>query len=165
MCDFNNLTKEQKEYFSTLLHQYADKMGGKGMFLQLLETVRERDVHPLLSNRCEMSYGRGYIYWDKVIFQDKLELLMQERVHESKRGNFLPPQSEKKRYKKAFNLVRTLAPVEFDCEPNDASLDGFVVHAFENFDDGVVKLNPVFDAIFFCAIATVKKILDYKKES
>lgn len=164
MCDYNSLTHEQKEYFSKLLNEYADKMGGKGVFLQLLEAVREREVHPLMSNRCEFNFVRAQIGWDKVIFKDKIDLLMKERVQESERGNFLPSQEDKKRYKKAFNLVRTLSPIEFVVTPKDESLEGFRFHAFENFEDDVVKLNPIFDAIFFCATTTVKKILDYKKE-
>jgi hypothetical protein len=164
MCDFNSLSREQKSYFSNLLNEYARKIGGKGVFLQLLEVVRERDVHPLISNRCEFSFVRGHIYWDKVIFKDKIDLLMRERVNESQRDNFLPPISEKKRYKQALNLVKTFAPIVFEVVPKDESLEGFSFHAFENFEDDVVKLNPIFDAIFFCATGTIKKILDFQKD-
>jgi hypothetical protein len=163
MCDFNSLSREQKSYFSNLLNQYAQKIGGKGVFLQLLEVVRERDVHPLISNRCEFSFVRGHIYWDKVIFKDKIDLLMRERVNESQRDNFLPPVSDKKRYKQALNLVKTFAPIVFEVVPKDESLEGFEIRAFDSIDEGKVKLNPVFDAIFFCATQTVKKILDYEK--
>lgn len=166
MCDYNNLTSQEKEDYSKILNEYADKIGGMAFFMQLLEVVRERDPHPLMSNRCEFSFVRGNIYWDKVIFKDKIDLLLSERVNESKRGNFLPPKEDKKNYKKVFNLVRTLAPIEFEVVPKDESIgDGFFLNAFDNYDDGVVKLNPIFDAIFFCSAQTVKKILNYSKSA
>jgi len=60
MCDYNNLTTQEKEGYCKILNEYAYKLGGKAIFWQLLEVVRERDPCPLISNRCKMSFVRGY---------------------------------------------------------------------------------------------------------
>ncbi len=161
MCNLNELTTEQKQYYHELLNEYAQKMGGRNFFLQMLETVRERDRHPLMASSCRFSFEKGFVTWDKVIFKDKLELLLAERVYESKRGNLLPKKEEGKHYKKVLNLVRTLSPITFTVTPKQG--EGFTFSAFEIVDSETTKLNPIFDAIFFCSFDTVKQLLNGSK--
>lgn len=162
MCDFNNLTDEQKRHYHKILLDAADNFGGKNFFLQLLEAVRESSPHPLISAHREFKVDLGTVKWNKVIFKDKLQLLEKARVKESKQNNLLPSKEEKS-YKKVLNLVRTLKPIVFTVRPErreDGA--GFMFQPFDIIDEETTRLNPLFDAIFFCSIATVKKLLNYE---
>ncbi|HSR74213.1 MAG TPA: hypothetical protein VLL31_05175, partial [Sulfurovum sp.] len=117
--------------------------------------------HPLTAGNSEFRIELGSIKWNKVIFNDKLQLLLNARVNESKQDNFLPDQNEKN-YKKILNVVRTLKPIVFHVKPvvkEDGP--GFFFQPFDLIDENKVKLNPVFDAVFFCSVDTVKKVLNY----
>ena len=162
MCDFNTLTDEEKILYHEKLLQCANNFGGKNFFLQLLEAIRETKPHPLIAGNSEFRIELGTIKWNKVIFNDKLQLLLKARVNESKQDNFLP-NPEEKNYKKILNIVRTLKPIVFQVKPvikEDGA--GFLFQPFDIIDESKVKLNPIFDAVFFCSVDTVKKILNYE---
>jgi hypothetical protein len=100
-----------------------------------------------------------------VIFNDKLQLLLKTRVNESKQDNFLP-NSDDKNYKKILNVVRTLKPIVFHVKPVvKENGPGFFFQPFDLIDDTIVKLNPVFDAVFFCSVETVKKVLNFEPKA
>jgi len=161
MCDFNNLSNEDKEKYHKLLLESAESFGGTNFYLQLLEAIRKNKPHPLVAKHSEFKFSRGTIRWTKVIFKDKLNLLLKTRIEEGERDNFLPSKDEKS-YKNVLNLVRALAPIEFTITPKNLSDgEGFVVKPFEKIDENTTKLNPIFDALFFCSVDTVKKILSY----
>ena len=161
MCDFNALTDEEKKLHHEKLLQCANNFGGKNFFLQLLEAIRETKPHPLVAGNSEFSIGLGTIKWNKVIFNDKLQLLLKARVNESKQDNLLPKPDEKN-YKKILNVVRTLKPIVFHVKPaQKEDGPGFFFQPFDVIDENTTKLNPVFDALFFCSVDTVKKVLNY----
>ena len=160
MCDFNNLSDEEKSKYHQLLTDTANIFGGINNFLQLLEAIRDRKPHPIIASECLFRFSQGSITWGKVVFNDKLALLLKSRINESKQGNFLP-HKDSKQYKKVLNLVRTLSPIVFEVTLKDES--SFSMHPFDKIDDDVTMLNPIFDAIFFCSVNTVKKILTYEK--
>ncbi|WP_373031274.1 hypothetical protein [Sulfurovum sp.] len=165
MCDFSTLTDEEKILHHEKLLQCANNFGGKNFFLQLLEAIRETKPHPLTSGNTEFRIELGTIKWNKVIFNDKLQLLLKARVNESKQENFLP-KSDEKNYKKILNVVRTLKPIVFHVKPvikEDGP--GFFFQPFDLIDENTVKLNPVFDAVFFCSVDTVKKVLNYEPKA
>jgi len=165
MCDFNNLDDTLKAEYHKQLLEYAEKFGGKNFFLQLLEAIRKTKPHPLIAKNCEFRFSRGTIKWGKVIFKDKLTLLLDIRINESKNGTLLPDKEDKK-YKKVMNLLRTLGPIEFDVTPKHLKDgDGFVMKPFEIVDEDTTRLNPIFDAIFFCSVDTIKKVLNYEAKS
>ncbi len=166
MCDFNTLDDDAKKRYHHQLLECATALGGKNFFLNMLEAIRKTKPHPLMAKQCEFRFSHGSIRWDKVIFQDKLTLLSKVRIQESKQGNLLPKQSHQS-YKKVLNLVRTLQPITFHVKPKQRKDgDGFSMKALDMINDNTTRLNPLFDAIFFCSIDTVKKILSYQpKES
>ncbi len=165
MCDFNNLDTAQKAFYHAKLTECAEAFGGRNRFLQLLEAVRKTKPHPLSAANCAFRTPVGTVSWNKKIFQDKLTLLMQVRVGERERGNLLPASSDKN-YKKVLNLVRTLNPLEFTITPKDpADGAGFSCRPFETVNAKTTRLDPLFDALFFCALETVKKVLAYKPEA
>jgi len=162
MCNFNELSDEEKKTHHEKLLQCANNFGGKNFFLQLLEAIREAKPHPLIASNSEFSIELGTISWNKVIFNDKLQLLLKARVNESKQDNLLP-EKEAKQYKKILNVVRTLKPIIFNVKPaNSDDGPGFYFQAFDVVDNEKTKLDPLFDAVFFCSIDTVKKALNYE---
>jgi hypothetical protein len=161
MCDFNNLSDEEKQLHHEKLLSCANNFGGKNFFLHLLEAIRETKPHPLTAGNSSFDIELGSISWNKVIFNDKLQLLLKARVNESKQNNLLPPK-DAKNYKKVLNLVRTLRPIVFHVTPaNSEDGKGFFFQPFDLIDEETTKINPLFDAIFFCSIDTVKKVLNY----
>ena len=162
MCDFNTLTDKEKKLYHEKLLACANNFGGKNFFLQLLEAIRETKPHPLVAGNSEFNIELGSVKWNKTIFNDKLQLLIKARINESKQDNFLPDK-EAKNYKKVLNVVRTLKPIVFHVRPaNKENGPGFFFQAFDIIDEEKTKLNPVFDALFFCAVDTVKKVLNYE---
>ena len=161
MCDFHNLSDEEKKLHHKKLLSCAKNFGGKNFFLQLLEAIRESKPHPLIAANSEFNIELGTITWNKVIFNDKLQLLIKARVNEGKQDNILPGKEEKN-YKKVLNVVRTLKPIVFHVQPaNKEDGSGFFFQPFDVIDENKTKLNPLFDAIFFCSVDTVKKALNY----
>jgi hypothetical protein len=158
MCDFNNLDDAQKTAYHNKLSECAKAFGGANFFLQLLEEIRKTKPHPLVSKYNEFKFPKGGIFWNKTIFQDKLSLLLKVRIKE----NLLPDSSDKN-FKKTLNLLKTLHPISFEVRPKSSKDgDGFVVKPFKIIDDKTTHINPVFDALFFCSVDTVKKILAYE---
>jgi len=161
MCDFNNLTDEEKLHYHTILTTAANNYGGINFFLQLLEALREASPHPLTSRHQDFLFDLGNIRWGKTIFQDKVLLIKERRLSSTKEESFLPKVDEKK-HKKILNLIRTLDPITFSVRPHLRDVgEGFDFKAFETKGD-IVKLNPLFEALFFCSVDTVKKILNHK---
>jgi hypothetical protein len=162
MCDFNNLSDEEKEHFHQLLTNCANSFGGINFFLQLIEGIREAKSHPLSSRHQDFLSELGTIRWGKTIFNDKIQLIEKMRKVKNEDNNFLPTK-EDKNYKRILNLIRTLKPITFSVRPNlRDSGEGFDFPAFDTIDSEVTKMNPIFNALFFCNIETVKKILNYK---
>ena len=142
--------------------QCANNFGGKNFFLHLLEAIRETKPHPLTAGSTQFSIELGTIEWNKVIFNDKLQVLLKARVNESTQDNFLPD-PDAKNYKKILNVVRTLKPIVFHVTPaHKEDGAGFFFQTFDTIDENITKLNPVFDAIFFSSVETVKKVLNYE---
>jgi len=162
MCDFNTLTDEEKLEHHKKLLACANNFGGKNFFLQLLEAIREIKPHPLTAGNSRFEIEVGSIAWNKVIFNDKLQVLLKARKNESEQDNLLPKKDEKN-FKKILNVVRTLKPIVFQVKPaSSEDGPGFFFQAFDIIDESKTKLNPVFDALFFCSVDTVKKVLNYK---
>jgi len=162
MHHFNNLDDTQKRVYHEQLLGYAQSIGGVNFFLQLLEAIREAKPHPLTAANREFTVEVATIKWNKAIFQDKIQLLQKARIKESEQNNLLPNKGDKG-YKKILNLVRTLKPIVFTVMPlrrEDGA--GFILQPFDVIAEHTTKLNPIFDALFFCSVDTVKKVLNYK---
>ena len=161
MYDFNTVDDETKLLYHRQLSTAVKSFGGINFFLQLLEEMRATTPHPLEAKNSEFSFPLGNIKWNKVIFQDKIILLLKIRTQEKEDNNLLPAKDDKQ-YKKVLNLVRTLKPLIFTVTPiNPEDGDGFTLRPFDIIGD-TTTLNPLFDAVFFTSIDTVKKILAYK---
>lgn len=165
MCDFNTLSHEEKQLQHEKLLHCAQSFGGKNFFLHLLEAIRQTKPHPLLAKNSEFTFELGTIEWNKVIFNDKFQQLLKARINENKQNNFLPAPHEK-HYKKILNIVRTLKPIVFHVKPaQKENGTGFFFQPFDSIDEHTIKLNPIFDALFFCSVDTVKKVLNYERKT
>ncbi len=165
MCNFNELDDAGKLAASDQLNVCADAFGGKNFFLQLVETLHKTKPNPLIARNSKFNFSLGTVTWNKVIFNDKLLLLMKARTSEHKNGNLLPSKDDKS-FKKVLNLVRTFHPIVFTVKPKDRDDgDGFTFTPFDMIDSDTTVMNPIFDALFFCSIDTVKKVLNYKSKS
>jgi len=163
MCDFNNLTDEEKLHYHQILTTCANNFGGLNFFLQLIEGLRNSNSHPLCNRHQDFLGDLGTIRWRKTIFNDKVQLIEKMRKVKNENGSFLP-NKESKEYKKVLNLIRTLSPITFSVRPalrEDG--EGFDFQAFNKIDNQITKLNPIFEALFFCSVNTIKKILNYKQ--
>ncbi len=165
MCNFNSLDDEAKLNHHKRLTTIADSFGGINFFLQFLEAIREEKNHPLTAGNSYFNSSFGKIKWNKVIFKDKITLLLKIRLEKNDDDNILPNKDDKQ-YKKVLNLVRTLKPIVFTIMPriaqNREEEKAFIIKPFDIIGVDKTVLNPIFDIIFFCSIDKVKKILSYK---
>ena len=162
MFDFNALSADKKEELHQLLLTCANNFGGKNFFLQLLEELRESNSHPLISRHQDFLSEFGTIRWGKVIFNDKIQLIEQIRASKRETANILPLADEKD-YKRVLNVIRTLEPMTFSVRPNLREAgEGFDFKAFDTIDEKTIHLNPIFEALFFSSMESVKKVLNHK---
>ena len=169
MCNFNNQTEETKNLIHLFMLKSAQNVGGTNFLLSLIEAVRSRKPHPLVTNSMQIASNNSIIKWNKIIFKDKVELLETILVayREAQESDFnLLSEPNQKKKKNITNMVKTLTPVKFVVTPqsqNDGGGFSFGVFDTVNFDEGIVKLNPIFIAIFFCSTEFTKKALKYKQ--
>ncbi len=160
MCDFNNLSNEEKLHYHTILIICAKNYGGVNFFLQLIEALRDSNTHPLCSRHQDFLFDLGNIRWGKTIFNDKVQLI--EKLRKEKKRNLLEDK-EGKELKRVINLVRTLSPITFSVRPTLRNNgEGFDFKAFDEINEKDIRLNPIFEVLFFCSPKLVKKILNYK---
>ncbi len=156
-----NCNQSTQPLLSEKLNDCATAIGGRNIFLQILESIRETNSPPLMNKNCELRFARGTIKWSKPIFKDKIDLLNKIRLKNTS-GNFFPQQGIKG-YKTIINLLRALQPIIFHVLPkNKKDGPGFTFQPFDIVDATTTHINPVFEALFFMSAAQVKKILNTK---
>ena len=76
MIDYNSLDIDKKQDFKLQLLKHATQLGGRNRFLSLIEELRFTSPHPLNSkDKCFRSKNI-IIQWEKIIFKDKVDLLV-----------------------------------------------------------------------------------------
>ena len=76
MIDYNSLDDATKERLRKQINDCAQSLGGKNYFLQLLEAIRAEHNHPLITKDLSFRFNHGIVKWKKVIFKDKVQLLI-----------------------------------------------------------------------------------------
>jgi hypothetical protein len=153
---FKDLDKTTKEQLHNQLATYAQNIGGKFNFLQMLEDIRSIK-QPLIKKTASLHYDSGKIYWNKNIFQDKSDLLYQTMKKIEIDGDMYKDLNDYKK-KKITNMLKALKPIVFEVEPNDEELEGFEF----NLIDENNEISMIFKIIFFYHIGFAKEILNYK---
>lgn len=162
--NFNILSEDDKLKYHQELISCAKSFGGANYFLQLIEHIRKTKPNPIMSGTCEVHLFLGTLRWSKVIFKDKIDVLINARIYENEHSTLLPPK-EHKEYKKIFNMIRTISPIEFILKPKDMGKGTkYIFKAFDEYENKVM-INPVFDSIFFSSIASVKSALNYQRQN
>ncbi len=165
MCNFNKQNEDTKALVHLFMTKAAENVGGTNFLLALIEAMRSKKPSPLSFKACQISSNNTIIKWNKVVFQDKVDvietILAVHRSAEEPDFNILSEPNQKKR-KLILNVIRTLSPIEFTVTPqnqNDGA--GFNFKVFDMVSDDEVKLNPIFIAMFFCSTEFTKKALKY----
>ncbi len=162
MCHLHHLDIAQKTQLREQLLTYANAMGGKNSFLKLLETIRHTSPNALISKTANVRFANGIVRWNKTIHRDTLAILNTRLNIRTKDNTNLMTTTADKSYKNVTNMLKTLSPLGF-VVTMDKETDGrgFGFKAFDIIDDNTTLMNPIFETIFFCPVAVVKKFLNF----
>jgi len=160
MISYNSLDDLTKQNLKKEINDCALALGGKNHFLHLLEEIRKERHHPLMAKNLSFRFSYGTVKWEKVIFKDKVHLLIKMIKDRENNGNLMPKKGDRK-YKTVMNLLRTLGPMKFKIRPkNNKDGDGFNLHPFDIIDENTSHLNFMFDIVFFLPIHIVKQVFN-----
>ena len=159
MLNYDSLSTDEKLDIRGRLLECATSLGGKNYFLSMVEAMRSSYQHPLMSKESTFRFDKGVVKWQKVIFKEKVDLLILLARDEQKTNNLMPDKTEKK-YKTVMNLLRAIGPMKFEAKPkNSKDGDGFIFNAIDVIDNKTCRLNSIFEIVFFVPLQIVKKIL------
>ena len=160
MTNYKLLDDATKQYYKKQITNCAQSLGGKNYFLQLLEAIRAAHPHPLMAKEHSFRFAHGIVKWKKVIFKEKVFLLIELFKDRESNGNLMPKKGDK-RYKTIMNLLRTIGPIEFEiCPKNSKNGDGFILRPFDIIDDNTLHLNFMFEVLFFLPLYIVKQVFN-----
>ena len=160
MISYNSLDDLTKQNLKKEINDCALALGGKNHFLHLLEEIRKERHHPLMAKNSSFRFSYGTVKWEKVIFKDKVHLLIKMTKDRENNGNLMSKKGGRK-YKTVMNLLRTLGPMKFEIRPkNNKDGDGFNLHPFDIIDENTSHLNFMFDIVFFLPIHIVKQVFN-----
>ena len=160
MISYNSLDDLTKQNIKKEINDCALALGGKNHFLHLLEGIRKERHHPLMAKNSSFRFRYGTVKWGKVIFKDKVHLLIKMTKDRENNGNLMPKKGNRK-YKTVMNLLRTLGPMKFEIRPKNNKVgDGFNLHPFDIIDENTSHLNFMFNIVFFLPIHIVKQVFN-----
>jgi len=158
MTNYDSLDHGKKQDLKNQLIKYATSFGGKNHFLCLIEVLRLAHPHPLMAKGACFRFNKGIIKWEKVIFKEKVNLLI-TLIRDNDRNNNLMPKEGDRNYKTIINLLRTIGPMKFEVRPkNSKDGDGFILRPIEIIDNNTCHINFMFEVLFFLPIQLIKKI-------
>ena len=76
MENYDSIDNDQKQILKKQLIENASSLGGKNHFLCLVETIRISGLNPLMSKDASFRSKKSIVKWKKVIYKDKVNLLM-----------------------------------------------------------------------------------------
>jgi hypothetical protein len=153
----------KKKVLKKEINKLASAIGGQNYFLKLIEELRTEKIHPLMSKRAYFKYSNGRVEWNKVIYQDKVKLLL-DILRNSTFGQNIMLEEGQKRYKSVLNLLKTLKPIRFRVIPkNIKNGAGFTIMPLEIIDSKTTTINFMFLVIFILPVHIVKKYLIARK--
>ena len=165
MTNYSLIDDVLKEKFKKEINNLANSVGGKNYFLQLIEEIRMQRPHVLISKEACFKYKYGKVKWEKVLYRDKVRLLLEILKKNNTNNQNLMWEKGQKRYKITLNLLRTLGPMRFKVEPkNNNDGPGFYISPLDIIDSKTTNINFMFEAIFFLPAHTVKQIFNGSKK-
>ena len=156
MTNYDSIDNDKKQVLKNQLIKNATSIGGKNHFLSLIEGIRMARPHPLMAKDASFRFNKGSIKWGKVIFKEKVNLLM-SLINDS--NIILMPKKGDSKYKIIRNLMNTIGPIKFEVRPkNIKDGDGFTFNFVEIIDKNRCKLSFMFEVLFVLPIKLIKKI-------
>lgn len=157
--NFHKLDTQIKQKLHKDLLSNAMSIGGKNIFLQMIEDLRKIEEEPLINKTRVISYAKGKIKWDKTIYKETYELLLEVI---NKEDNLLDGLTHKKQ-KNVINMLKTLNPLTFIVKPkNQNDGVGFTFKIIDSSDKGNSKIDMMFKIIFLYKIEFAKQVLKYE---
>jgi hypothetical protein len=159
------LSNEEKLALRDELLVLADIVGGKNVFLKILESIRRSSPHPLVSKDPILRFVGGKIAWNKNIYKNNLTLLSIRMNARSDEVQNLMPSKTDKIYTNSLNMLRSLSPLTFEVVLNkDPQTTVFSFKMFDIIDGETTYLNKIFEIIFFSPVNMVKKLLNFEEK-
>ena len=158
MNKYDYIDNDKKQALKNQLIKNGASIGGKNHFLSLIESIRMARPHPLLAKDASFRFNKGSIKWGKVIFKEKVNLLM-SLINDNDSDIILMPKKGDSKYKIIRNLMNTIGPIKFEVRPkNIKDGDGFTFNFVEIIDKNRCKLSFMFEVLFVLPIKLIKKI-------
>ena len=165
MTHYDSIDNDIKQVLKNQLIKNAKSLGGKNRFLSLIEAIRMAHPHPLMAKDASYRSKKGFIKWEKVIYKEKVNLLL-TLIKKSDGNPNLMPEKGDKNYKKIRNLMRTIGPIKFEVRPkNSKDGGGFIFNLIEIVDKNTCQLSFMFEVLFVLPIKLIKKIYIGPKET
>tara|TARA_S200000501_G_scaffold155619_1_gene146815 strand:- start:7289 stop:7810 length:522 start_codon:yes stop_codon:yes gene_type:complete len=158
MTKYDLIDNDIKRDLKNQLVKNATSLGGKNHFLSLVEAIRMAHPHPLMAKDASFRFGKGYIKWKKVIYRDKVNLLLLLIKSRDNNKNLMPQRSNNN-YKTIRNLIKTIGSIKFEVRPkNNKDGDGFVFNFIEIVDENTCQFSFMFEVLFVLPMKLIKKI-------
>ncbi len=158
MTNYDSIDNDIKHVLKNQLIKNATSLGGKNHLLSLVEEIRMAHPHPLMAKDASFRFEKGYIKWGKVIFKEKVILLMKIINNNDGKTNLIPKKGSSN-YKTIRNLMRTIGPIQFEVRPkNSKDGEGFIFNLIEIIDKNTCQLSFMFEVLFVLPIKLIKKI-------
>ena len=158
MINYDLIDDDIKQSLKNQLIKNTTLLGGKNHLLSLVEAIRIAHPHPLMAKDATFRFNKGFIKWEKVIFKEKVNLLLM-LINNSDSNINLMPKKDSYNYKTVNNLMRTISPIKFEVRPkNSKNGDGFVFNLIEIIDNNTCRLSFMFEVLFVFPVRLIKKI-------
>ena len=113
-----------------------------------------------MSKDASFRSNKSIIKWKKVIYKDKVNLLM-KIIQDSEHNQNLIPKKGHAHYKVIKNLVRTVSSIRFEVNPkNNKDGDGFIFNFINIIDENTCRLSFMFEVMFILPVKLIKKIFN-----
>lgn len=161
--NFKDLDTKTKKALHEELSSFANALGGMNFFLQLIEDLKKEKVPALLNKTSIYHYSKGKLSWNKSIYKDTYNLLIETIKAEEKKDYSLSNEKLKKQ-KNINNMKKALKPISIKVESKDENSEGFSFNIIDAKNEENIKISFVFKIIFFYHVSFAKDVLTYKVE-
>ncbi len=158
--NFTDLSEKNRKKLHEEILSNAKNLGGKDVFLQMIEDIRKNGTSLLLEKSTAFSFDGGNISWNKSIYKDTFALLLEAVKVKGDMFEGLNP----KKQKATLNMLKTLNPLIIKVKPkNIKDGEGFTLSIVETDTKNNSTISLMFEIIFFYPIEFAKVALDYDK--
>ena len=160
--NFIDLSQEAKIALHAEISSQAAALGSKNSLLQMIEDTKTVESSPLVSKDKHFSFSKGFISWNKVIYQETFDLLLTAILTEEREGDVLKGLKERDQ-KRVTNMLKTLKPLILTIKPkNIKEGKGFTIPIIDTSDAAQTKISLMFKVLFFHNIEFAKKALAFQ---